>query len=197
MSCRTRVRPKRPEGRTKQDGLTLIEVLVAGLVLSLSVVGVALMFGYAQTYLAAEVDDRIGVGLAQQKIELLKWLAFDCIPVGGPGQLHVPLGLGAATLTSLDCRDTPTTAGARKYNEDASDHPAIGERELPDPEHGAFQFYRSRITRVECVKATGEQFGQPESPCSTPPLAKRIRVEVVPHAPTARAIRVETIVLAH
>jgi type II secretory pathway pseudopilin PulG len=180
-----------------EAGFTLVELLVAGLILSMAMIGIALMFGQAQTYLSAEVDDRIGVGLAQQKIEALRGLGFDCIPVGDGGDPdapgpHAPLTLGPGTLTNPACADA-TSQAARKYNEDEADHAAAD-----DPEHQLFKTgyagYMRRFTRVECVDPTTFQ-----PPCNDPalPLAKKITVEVTPRSEVARAIRVETALTAH
>jgi hypothetical protein len=182
-----------------QAGFTVMELLVGGLIVSFAIIGIAVMFGQAQTYLSAEVDDRIGVGLAQQKIETLRALGFDCIPVGDGGEPnspepHLPLTLGPETLTDPRPGACPgATEAARKYNEDEADHAATD-----DPEHQLFKSgyagYVRRFTRVECVDPITFQ-----PPCDDPalPLAKKITVEVTPRSEVARAIRVETALTAH
>jgi hypothetical protein len=189
--------------RRAQAGVTLIELLVAGLIVSLAIVGIAIMFGQAQTYLSAEVDDRIGVGLAQQKIEALRALGFDCIPVGDGDDpafgLHAVLPLGPATSTDPTCDDTPGPQGtqaARKYNEDSDDHqaPDDPERRMFDPARAS---YARRLTRVECIDPATFDLQAPQSPCAAPPLAKKITVEVIPRSDAARAIRVEALVAIH
>jgi hypothetical protein len=181
-----------------EAGVGLIELLVSGLILSIAIIGLALMFSQGQAYLAAEVDDRIGVGLAQQKIEALRGLGFDCIPVGGPGTLNEPMELVRENSTAPGttegtcptggcCPDTPATRAARTYSEDAADHPA------GTPGSGPFAFYESRVTRVECIDPSTFDLDTPQSPCADPPLAKKITVEVVPRSDAARAIRVESV----
>jgi hypothetical protein len=155
------------------------------------------MFGHGQTYLAAEVDDRIGVGLAQQKIEALRGLGFDCIPVGGPGPAHTPMALGASTTTDPNCADTPAARAARTFNEDDTDHQA-GD----DPEYRPFRYYQQRTTTVDCVAFRTPDANDPsgfsvQSPCPSVPMAKRITVEVTPRSATARAIRVESLITFH
>lgn len=196
--------------RAAQAGVTLIEVLVAGLVASLGIIGIAMMFGEAQTYLAAEVDDRIGVGLAQQKIEALRGLGFDCIPVGGGASagLHAVLPLGASTSTAPPtdaggacrgatpcCPDTSETRAARTYSEDQVDHQAPGDPEKPlfDPSHAS---YATRVTTVECVDPSTFTAFAPQA-CGNPPLAKRITVDVTPRSNAARAIRAEALLTYH
>jgi hypothetical protein len=169
---------------------------MAGLILSAAIVGIAVMFGQGQTYLAAEVDDRIGVGLAQQKIEALRRLGFDCIPVGGPGALHTAMALGTSTTSDPSCADTASSRAARTYNEDTADHPA------GDPEYRAFTYYDKRTTTVDCIAYRVPDESDPssfsvQSPCPSVPMAKRIAVEVTPRSDAARAIRVESVVGAH
>ena len=179
-------------------GFSLIELLVGGFVLSFGIIGIAIMFGQGQTYLASEVDDRIGVGLAQQKIEALRALGFDCVPVAAgvenPDPVSAtppPVSLGQG-FSDPDCPDTPASQAARKYTEVAGDH-------LPgDPEHGSFRFYRSRVTRVECIDP-GTFDLNPDSPpsCGSAPLVKKITVDVTPSSEAARAVRVEALLAIH
>ena len=56
----------------KQTGLSLIEVLVAGLVMGTAVVGVALMYGTGSSWVTAMGEDRVAAGLAQQRIEQVR-----------------------------------------------------------------------------------------------------------------------------
>jgi hypothetical protein len=179
-------------------GATLLELLVASVIFSLAIVGIAVMFGLGQTYLSAEVDDRVGVGLAQQKLEALRGLGFDCIPVGGPGQAGTPMALGPSTATALTCADTPSAQAARTYNEDED----VTDRPAGDPEYRPFRYYKQRTTRVDCVHFRAPDGGDPssfsvQSPCASVPTAKRITVEVTPRSAAARAIRVESLITFH
>lgn len=66
----------------REDGVTLLEMLIAGAVLAIAVIGVALLFSWGQTFVVAQGDDRIAIYLAQQKIESLRTSGFDALQVG-------------------------------------------------------------------------------------------------------------------
>ena len=95
--------------------MTLLEVLVTALVLGLAAVGLALMYSMGNTFVVAKGDNRVALGLAQQKIEQVKALALpgtiDCIPIGGPGALNTPQAPPAS------CTLTSPPAQPRTYNE--------------------------------------------------------------------------------
>lgn len=55
-----------------ERGLTLIEVLIATVLVAIVGVGVALMFSTGQRMVADEGDNRVALGLAQQKVEQLR-----------------------------------------------------------------------------------------------------------------------------
>jgi len=50
-----------------QRGIFLIEVLVAGVALSISAVAIALMFGWTQSFIATQSNDQLALYLAQQR----------------------------------------------------------------------------------------------------------------------------------
>lgn len=64
-------------------GLALLEVLIAGVILGIAIIGLALLFSSGQSFVVAEGDERVAIYLAQQKIEKLRGLGFSAIPVGG------------------------------------------------------------------------------------------------------------------
>jgi len=65
-----------------QRGIFLIEVLVAGVALSISAVAIALMFGWTQSFIATQSNDQLALYLAQSKIESLRASDFDALQVG-------------------------------------------------------------------------------------------------------------------
>ncbi len=69
-------------GSSAQDGATLLEVLIVVALLSVAVVGVALMFSQGHSFIVAEGDDRVALYLAQQKIEKLRAGGFGVLQVG-------------------------------------------------------------------------------------------------------------------
>src|SRR5262245_46222865 len=53
-------------------GLSLLEILVAALIIGAAVVGLSLMFATGSTWVRAMGDDRVAAGLAQQAIEQMR-----------------------------------------------------------------------------------------------------------------------------
>ena len=103
--CRS-VRPRVFDER----GLSLIEVLVAALIVGISAVGVALMFGTGQAYVWTEGDSRVALYLAQQKVEQFRSVGYASI--GAPASASETVDLtptGATVLQqytrswSVDC----------------------------------------------------------------------------------------------
>jgi len=80
---------------TKQTGISLVEILVAGLVIGAAIVGVSLMYGTGSSWVAAMGDDRVATGLAQQMIEQLRTQGWPCVtatpPSPPPCEIGVPM----------------------------------------------------------------------------------------------------------
>ncbi len=55
-----------------QRGVIIVEVLVAGVVFAIDVIGLVLMFSWGQSFVVAQGDDRVALYLAQQRIESLR-----------------------------------------------------------------------------------------------------------------------------
>jgi len=53
-------------------GVAIIEVLTAGVILAIAVIGLAVMFSWGQSFVVAQGDDRVALYLAQQRIESLR-----------------------------------------------------------------------------------------------------------------------------
>jgi len=53
-------------------GVAIIEALVAGIVLTVSALGLAVLFSWGQSFVVAQGDGRVALYLAQQKIESLR-----------------------------------------------------------------------------------------------------------------------------
>jgi hypothetical protein len=157
-----------------EAGGMLLEVLITGVVLGIAAIGVAMMFSLGATWVTAKGDDRVGLWLAQQKIEQLRALTFKCVPVGGPGTAGQVFG-PATTCTATNVYNEPqwaTTEGVQ----------------APAPSDRSF----TRLTCVQYVSDT--DFNSPAytggtsgSPCPTvalpltgPTNTKRITVVVTP-----------------
>jgi hypothetical protein len=59
-----------------ERGIALLEVLTAGVVLSIAMIGLALMFSMGSSYVAAEGGERVALFLAQQRLEELRAVGF-------------------------------------------------------------------------------------------------------------------------
>src|SRR5437867_10193756 len=57
---------------TDERGIALLEVVTAGLILSVAVIGLALMFSLGMSFITAEGGERVAIFLAQQRMEELR-----------------------------------------------------------------------------------------------------------------------------
>ena len=73
-----------------QRGVLIVEVLVAGVVFAVAIMGLVVMFGWGQTFVVAQGDDRVALYLAQQQIESLR-----------------ASGYAAAEVLNSNCGGTP------------------------------------------------------------------------------------------
>ena len=157
-------------GDCSQAGYALLEVLVTALVVGIAVAGVALMFSFGNTWVVAKGDDRVALGIAQQKIEQLRSLTFNCIFVGGPASYTTPL----PGCTATQNYDEPQGPG----------WVAAGGTTAPAPSSRSF----TRLTCVEYVTDTDVASpayagGTTGSPCVVavlPTNIKRMTVVVQP-----------------
>ena len=113
-----------------QSGVSIVEVLAVMVVIGIAVVGVALMFGRGNAWVAAIGDDRVAAGLAQERIEQIRatpWGAVskeigaeDC--AAGAGQQSRLTGTGCLIVDEpiyadgLNTRsDRPSTGDAHTF----------------------------------------------------------------------------------
>ncbi len=126
-----------------EAGLSVVDVLVASLVTGIAIVGAALMFGSGSAWVSLLGEDRVALGLAQQRIEelrdrgwavnLAQWAAANIvtepclIPGGGPKTLPCPTAAGAfgpaRSFTRVTCAQhvdprTPAGLAAPAYTPD-------------------------------------------------------------------------------
>jgi len=71
-------------------GVAIIEALVAGVVLAISAIGLAVLFSWGQSFVVAQGDNRVALYLAQQRIESLRASGYAATEV----------------LKSIDCGGT-------------------------------------------------------------------------------------------
>jgi len=62
-----------------QRGVALLEVLIAGVVLGIAIIGLAILFSWGQAFVVAQGDNRVALHLAQQKIEQLRALGYSTV----------------------------------------------------------------------------------------------------------------------
>jgi type II secretory pathway pseudopilin PulG len=101
-----------------ESGFTILEVIVAAIIVGIAVIGVALMFGAGQAFIHAEGDNRIALWLAQQKIEQLRACGFtklQALPNPGPEDLNVPTGAGAVPTIARPCGSGLAVASLPAY----------------------------------------------------------------------------------
>lgn len=157
------------------DGVAIIEVLIAAIVLGVATIGIALMFSHGGSFITAEGDDRVAIYLARQKIEDLRRISVTCIPIGGPGDTGALIGPNPNT----GCTATQV------YNE-------LQVREAPR---------YIRTTAVWCVVPTDFTPSVPPNPipttCSSTQLGKRIRVTVTSPMVQGREITIESALTVH
>ncbi|HYB40713.1 MAG TPA: hypothetical protein VEL75_03025 [Candidatus Methylomirabilis sp.] len=152
-------------------GIALLEVLVASIVVGFTAVAVALLFSLGNTWVMAGGDNRVAIGLAQQKVEQLRAMTFGCIPLGGPGPKAA----------------VPPCTVTQNYNEGGSTWVTATGASAPAPSNRGF----TRITCVQYVSDTnfnsppytGSTTGTPCLP-GNPTSTKRIVVIVQPTRPT-------------
>jgi Tfp pilus assembly protein PilV len=61
-----------PSRLDDERGIALLEVLTAGVILSIATIGLALMFSFGASFVTAEGGERIALFLAQQRMEELR-----------------------------------------------------------------------------------------------------------------------------
>jgi type II secretory pathway pseudopilin PulG len=80
---------------TEESGISLVEVLIAALVIGVAVMGLSLMFGSGGAWVASTGDDRVASGLAQQMIEQVRTTGWPCA-TSAAGVLAPPCQIGVA-----------------------------------------------------------------------------------------------------
>ncbi len=102
-----KIRPR--ASLANQKGTALLEVVIAGLILAIAIVGLATMFSLGQTFLVAQGDEWVALYLGQQKIEELTGADFSTVSVGTFTEPLIQAGVsGTQTferVTTVDCVD--------------------------------------------------------------------------------------------
>src|SRR5262245_58892628 len=67
-------------------GISVVEVLIAALLLGIASAGVTLMFGSGQAFIVGEGDNRVALALARQAIEQVRASGFGPTSGRDPGE---------------------------------------------------------------------------------------------------------------
>ena len=62
-------------------GVAIVEALVAGVVLAIAAIGLAVLFSWGQSFVVAQGDNRVALYLAQQRIESLRASGYGATEV--------------------------------------------------------------------------------------------------------------------
>ncbi len=87
-------------------GVIMLEVLTAGVILAIAVIGLAVMFSWGQAFVVAQGDDRVALYLAQQRIESLRASGYTAVEAlnsncGGTPEADENLTAGAGNAQSF------------------------------------------------------------------------------------------------
>jgi Tfp pilus assembly protein PilV len=99
----------RPRPWAGNAGVSLVEILVASLVIGVSVIALSLMFANGSAWVSAMGDDRVAAGLAQQRIEQIRsagWSAAMAAPGITPPESDVDAAGCSDLVSNPQCRRT-------------------------------------------------------------------------------------------
>lgn len=88
-------------------GVALLEVLIAGVILAITIIGLASMFSSGQSFVVAHGDEWVALYLGQQKIEELTVAGFSTVLVGTFTEPLIQAGASGTQnferVTTVDC----------------------------------------------------------------------------------------------
>jgi hypothetical protein len=64
----------------REAGVALLEILIAGMILTIAISGLAAMFGLGQSLISGEGHERVAAYLAEQKMEEVRTEGVDALP---------------------------------------------------------------------------------------------------------------------
>ena len=73
----SRFDPRRRLLTSSEDGFSLLEIVISGFIVSVSVVGLALMYSLGQSFVSAEGHERVALYLAEKRIEELRSIGLS------------------------------------------------------------------------------------------------------------------------
>lgn len=88
-------------------GVALLEVLIAGVIFAITIIGLAYMFSSGQSFVVAHGDESVALYLGQQKIEELTVAGFSTVLVGTFTDPLIQAGASGTQnferVTTVDC----------------------------------------------------------------------------------------------
>ena len=167
--------------------MTLIELLIASLIVGVAVVGLSLMFAQGAAMTASQGDDRVAISLAQQRIEELRAIAsvhIACVPVASnPGAVGSIMGPNGGCPPNLQA----------VYNEqiarDATTNLLVY-APTAQPQY-------TRTTVVQCADPASSPNVFAPVACPTPLVALRVTVTVTPQWTHGNPVTIESVLTSH
>jgi len=101
-----------------QRGLSLVEVLVAAVVIAIAALGTAVLFATGQAYITAEGDNRTSLTLAQDRMERLRALGYAGLVGTAATGTDVPYACPTTWVGSCGLTRWTATWGVTCLNQD-------------------------------------------------------------------------------
>ena len=136
------------------SGFAILEVLIAAVVLSITAVGMALMFSTGQAYVLGEGDTRVALYLAQEQLEQFRAAGWASVPITDPNASGGPIPCDSST-----CPPFTIAVGGRTYSR-------------------TWAVVCLDETNLDYPTNPGSRLGIGGTACPTPPAAKAIEVTV-------------------
>jgi type II secretory pathway pseudopilin PulG len=166
--------PRRPEkGSAHHSGFALLEVLIAGAVLAIAAIGLALLFSSAKSAAISQDDYRAATFLAEQKLEQIRANGFASVTPPGPASEDIYLCLDGTASIGTPC--TPPGLGPKFTRSTCVRYVQDGNPDSP------------ASTPPSCVSCTPGG-----SPCSG--LSKRVEVTVSADRLEGASVTIDAIV---
>jgi type II secretory pathway pseudopilin PulG len=80
-------------------GFAILEILIAAVILSITAVGMALMFSTGQAYVLSEGDNRVALYLAQEQLEQFRAAGWASAPITDPSATGGPITATPENIT--------------------------------------------------------------------------------------------------
>lgn len=110
-NCSSRLTQKRP-GAHQQSGFTIMEAVIAMVIMMVAVLGSASVFSYSINYNSGATDRELAMAIAQQKMEQLRNVAFTDASLNATGGITTTVvRAGRSYLMTTTIAHSNTVAG--------------------------------------------------------------------------------------